>query len=221
MEKELWLIWKDSITRRRYTIGTLIKKRDEYIFRYNIDVIEEIKKIGFDYFPGFEDIEKEYNSKELFTNILNRLPNPSRTDYEQILKAYELSKECSVIEILERTKGRLLTDNYEFVPAFNKDKIEFDLAGTRHCRDFDKCKEILKVGDKLNLELEEDNKYDNNAIKVLFEDYKIGYVPRYYSKQLADLLKQNIKYKAEINNIKIETLIKNESVSAKVELIFK
>lgn len=221
MDKELWLIWKDSVARRRYTIGNLIKKENEYIFRYNIAVINEVKKIGFDYFPGFEDIEKEYSSKELFTNILNRLPNPSRTDYEQVLKAYGLNKEYSVIEILERTKGRLLTDNYEFVPAFNRNKIEFELAGTRHCKDFEKCKDMLKVGDKLNLELETDNKYDDNAIKVLFDKYKIGYVPRYYSKQLADLLKQNIEYKAEINNIKIETLIKDEIVSAKVELIFK
>ena len=41
----------------------------------------------------------------------------------------------SEIDILIATKGRLLTDNYEFVPAFNLNKIIFDVAGTRHSKD--------------------------------------------------------------------------------------
>lgn len=224
MKKELWLIWKEPISRRRYTVGTLVKHTNAYTFRYNEAVVREVQQLGFDFFPGFEKIEKVYNNKELFTSILNRLPNPTRKDYEEVLKSYGLNKNSSLIEILETTKGRLLTDNYEFVSAFNKEKIEFDLAGTRHCKDFEKCRNTLKVGDKLILELERNNRYDENAIVVLFDEekrYKIGYVPRYYSKQLSELLKKNVKYNAEIINIKIESLLKDEIISGKVELFFK
>lgn len=224
MKKELWLIWKEPITRKRYTVGTLIQHTNGYTFRYNEEVVKNIEKLGFDFFPGFEDIKKIYTSKELFASILNRLPNPSRTDYNNILNSYGLNENSSLIEILETTKGRLLTDNYEFVVAFNNKKLEFDLAGTRHCKDFDKCRNILKIGDKLILELEKDNKYDENAIIVLFDKekrYKIGYVPRYYSKQLSELLKQNVKYNAEVINIKVESLIRDEIVSGKVELFFE
>ncbi|MFR0822642.1 MAG: HIRAN domain-containing protein [Clostridia bacterium] len=224
MRKELWLIWKEPNTRRRYTVGTLIQDIDGYTFKYFQDTVKSIEKLGFDFFPGFEETEKIYHSNKLFTSILNRLPNPIRTDYETILKSYGLSRNSSEVEILEITKGRLLTDNYEFVPAFNKNKIEFDLAGTRHCQDFEKCRDILKIGDKLILELEDKNKYDENAIVVLFDEekrYKIGYVPRYYSKPLAELLKEDVTYSAKVINIKIESLIKDEIISGKVELFFK
>ena len=224
MKKELWLIWKNPNSRRRYTVGILTQHVDKFIFKYNEQVVEEISEQGFDYFPGFNNIKETYASENLFPNILNRLPNSNRDDYEEILNSYGLNMNNTFFEILERTKGRLLTDNYEFIPPFNKNKIEFEVAGINHCKDFEKCRDILKIGDKLSLELEANNQYDNNAIMVIFTDkekYKIGYVPRYYSEDLAKLLRKNIGYIAEINNIKIETLIKDESVSAKVELLFK
>ena len=217
MTKELWVIWKDPTHRRRYNIGSLIEYPTQYTFKYNIDVVKELKPLGFDYLPGFEQITQVYQSKDLFPNILNRLPNPNRMDYEEVLASYELTKNNSSFEILERTKGRLLTDNYEFVPAFNKSQIEFELAGTRYCRDFMNCKNKLNVGDRLELELEQNNKYDENAIIVIWKDtkkHKIGYVPRYYSKDLTLLLKNHVHYTAKVNRVKIETLIKDEFVSA-------
>mgnify|MGYP001537783242 FL=1 len=32
MKEELWLIWKDSTSRRRYKIGSLIKENNRYSF---------------------------------------------------------------------------------------------------------------------------------------------------------------------------------------------
>ena len=34
MKEELWLIWKDPISRRRYKIGSLIKNVNSYTFSY-------------------------------------------------------------------------------------------------------------------------------------------------------------------------------------------
>lgn len=220
MKNILWLIWKHPTTRRRYTIGTLTKHSNaNYTFKY-IDNINDIKQLGFDFFPGFPELKKVYNNTELFDNILNRLPNKNRKDYNEILKTYNVDKNSTEMEILERTKGRLLTDDFEFVPAFNPEKIEFEIAGTRYCKDLKKCKEHLKVGENILLELEK-NDYDENAICIKFKNYKIGYVPRYYSEQIANLIRNGIKYKAYIINLKIVSKIEDEIISAKVELNIK
>lgn len=217
MKKELWLIWKHPISRRRYTIGTLIRhNNNNYTFKYNNN-IENVRELGFDYFPGFLELNKVYNSTELFDTILSRLPNKNRKDYVDILKSYGLNENSDEMEILEKTKGRLLTDNFEFVPIFNEEKIEFEIAGTRYSKELKKCKNLLAVGKELSLELE-DNEYDKNAICIKFQNYKIGYVPRYYSEQLATLIKKGIQYKAYIINLKIQSRIEDECISAKVEL---
>lgn len=218
MKKILWLIWKNPTTRIRYKVGTLTVHMNNYDFRYNSNECN-FEEIGFDYFPGFSDVKKIYSSQTLFESILNRLPNKNRPDYNKIIESYGLNEESSDIEILEKTKGRLLTDTFEFVPEFNFNKIEFEIAGTRHYSGLKKCKKELKIGDKLTLEIE-NNDYDENAVIVKFEKYKLGYVPRYYSKQLSDLLKRNIVYKAYISNINIQSKIYDDSITAKVELIF-
>lgn len=168
MNKEMWLVWKQPTTRRRYKIGALTYDGDEYIFKYTEPEINDAQLAGFRYFPGFEDISKKYKSKELFANIDTRLPNNARADYLEILNSYNLEFDSSKLDILKATKGRLVTDNYEFVPAFDTNKVEFDIAGTRHCPDVKECKQIIQINDKLLLELESDNKYDEMLLRLSF-----------------------------------------------------
>ena len=225
LEETLLLIWKDSKERRRYIIGILTHNNNEYVFKYVNPELEDAKKAGFDYFPGFSDTKETYINKNiLFTNISTRLPNKNRPDYLQILNSYNLKIDSTDMEVLKNTKGRLLTDNFEFVPEFNKNKIEFDVAGTSHRKDIEKCKDILKVNDTLFLEKEPDNKYDNYAIKVIYEKnnkkYHIGYVPRYYSKELTKLLDKNIKYSAQVESLNFSTPLRDEDILASVKIIF-
>lgn len=223
MEKELWLIWKHPETRRRYKIGSLNYDNKVYTFKYVNPELNDALEVGFNYFPGFKDINKVYNSDTLFANIETRLPNTARKDYLEILNSYNLEKDSTKIEILKATKGRLLTDNYEFVPAFDTKKIEFDVAGTRHC-DVNKCKKKISVNDKLLLKTENDNKYDKYAIKIILKkegkEYHLGYVPRYYSKELTELLKNNIEYSAMIKSLNFESEFDDEDITAFVKLIF-
>ena len=205
MNNELWLIWKNPKSRRRYKIGILTYYNDIYTFKYVEPELNDAINNGFNFFPGFDDINKIYESDRLFANIETRLPNKTRPDYLDILNSYELNNESTQFDILKATKGRLITDNYEFVRTFDSKKIEFDVAGTRHCSDVEKCKKLLNINDKLLLELELDNKYDKNAIKVVFckdgEKYHLGYVPRYYTNELASLLKSGNSYSAMIQNL--------------------
>ena len=223
MKEELWLIWKDSITRRRYKIGSLIKENNRYIFNYVNPELDDARTVVFKYFPGFEDVTKTYQNDSLFTNILTRLPNDTRPDYLEILNSYNLEKNSNDFDILRATRGRTLTDNYEFVPAFDPSKIEFDVAGTSHCSDVEECKQYLKVNKKLYLELEPENLKDPNAIKIIFKEndklYHLGYVPRYYCKELVAELKKGTEYSAMIQSLNLESLSSDENITANVKLI--
>ena len=223
MKKEMWLIWKHPESRRRYKIGILNYENNKYTFKYVDPELNSATQVGFGYFPGFEDIHKTYESEELFANIETRLPNTGRSDYLEILNSYNLEKDSSKIDILKATRGRLITDNYEFVSAFDSNKVEFDIAGAIYCPDVNKCKDLINVNDKLLLELDSINKYDNNAIKVILKKngikYHLGYVPRYYSSELSKLLKNNVDYSAMVQSINFENKINKEDITANVKLI--
>lgn len=225
MENSLWLVWKQPNSRKRYVVGELTYDQKKYTFKYLKEYLEEAKENGFYNFPGFDDLEKEYECEELFQNILSRLPNKTRPDYLEILNFYDLDSTSTKMEILKNTRGRLLTDNYEFVPVFNKQKLEFEVAGTTHCVDFEKYRNMLEINENLILEKEPNNKYDKYAIKIMFRTckgtYHLGYVPRYYTKQLTELLDKNIKYSARIKYLKLESLLNDENITAEVKLIFE
>ena len=225
MTNKLWLIWKEPKERRRFIIGELTYENNEYKFKYIDPELNNARKNGLDFFPGFDDIEKEYVSNTgLFPNIETRLPNTARPEYLEILNLYDLDTDSSKMEILEKTKGRLLTDNFEFVPVFDKNKIEFEVAGTSHSDDIKNYKDIFEVNDNLFLERELDNKYDEYAIKVICKKnrtlYHLGYVPRYYSKELSRMLDENVKYSAKIKYLNFESKLDDEAITADVKLIF-
>lgn len=223
MKEELWLIWKDPTSRRRYKIGSLIKENNRYKFNYVNPELDDAKKVGFKYFPGFEDLKKTYENDNLFANILTRLPNETRPDYLEILNCYNLEKDSDNFDILKATRGRTLTDNYEFVPSFFLSKIEFDVAGTSHCSDIEECRNYLRVNKKLYLDPEPDNLNDPNAIKITFKEnnkiYHLGYVPRYYCKELLTELKKGTQYSAMIQSLNLESQLSDENITASVKLI--
>ena len=70
---ELWLIWKNPITKISYKVG-VHHKENKYTFSYANSELEGAKK-GFKYFSEFPELEKNYESDKIFPNILTRLPN--------------------------------------------------------------------------------------------------------------------------------------------------
>lgn len=224
MSNKLWLIWKEPKERRRFIIGELVYEDDEYKFRYINPELNNAKEAGLDFFPGFDNIEREYKSKELFSNIDTRLPNISRPEYLNILNLYDLTADSSKMEILAKTRGRLITDNFEFVPIFDRNKIEFEVAGTSHSEDIKKYKNILEINDNLMLERQFDNKYDKYAVKVMCRKndniYCLGYVPRYYSRELSKLLSEKIDYSARIKFLNFESKLNDEDITVDVKIIF-
>ncbi len=221
---ELWLIWRDPVKRLRYKVGSLSYDGELYHFEYTNPELDDATLAGFEKYPGFNRNEN-YTSLSLFPNIKNRLPNPSRADYLDMMNEYDLTSDASDWEILTATRGRLITDDYEFVCPFMLDKVEFDVAGTRYREDFSEFEKILSPNSRVRLELEPTNEYDKNAIRVCFRSgdktVHLGYVPRFYSEQLAKLLASGRRYSAIIKRIQFGGDTHDNDITTEVQLVFE
>lgn len=211
---ELWLAWKEPKSRQRYVVGKLWHNR-EYKFRY-INSTEEFarkvnncgvdlaEKLGFVRLVPFPET-KEYSNPKLFYIFERRLPNRSRRDFAKLAKDLGLTVNCTPLELLQATGGRLATDTMEFVSPFVFSKegafdIDFNVAGWRHYRGEQAMSE-LSVGTVLKLALEPDNAFDPFAIQVRSPgNIMLGYVPVYYSRYLDEVVRSE-DYEARVLKI--------------------
>ncbi len=191
----LYLIWKSEKTRKQYIIGQLTKN-GQYEFQYGEEVQSAIND-GFKPLLCFPDLDKVYKDNRLFTIFTSRLPDKKRKNIQEILKKYDLD-EYDDYMLLKRSGARLPIDNLEFIdPILDFDKNItriFYMAGVRHYLNCDgqNCAHAIEItrGDEMFLRREPDNNYDSNAVQFLDASGKVlGYIPRYYSKGVTELLK--------------------------------
>ncbi|MFA9398049.1 MAG: HIRAN domain-containing protein [Clostridiaceae bacterium] len=206
----IFVIWKDPKSRRQYIIGEL-SKNGKYDFKYFYDINLAIKK-GFEALISLDDIEKKYTSDNLFSSFASRLPDKERKDINEILNRHGMD-EYDEYKLLKRSGGRSPIDNLEFIDPLlenysDRNKVErfFYIAGPRHyigCEGTDCEKSVnTEKNELLILECEPDNKQDEYAIKIL-NKYKdlIGYVPRYYSEKLTELIRDNYDYECIVSEV--------------------
>jgi hypothetical protein len=219
----IYLIWKDVKTRRQYTIGQL-SKNGQFEFNYGFEIKEALKK-GFDLLISFDDINKVYKSDILFPVFSSRLPDKKRKDMYKILEKYGMT-EYDDYTLLKKSGARLPIDNLGFIdPILDKDSGEikriFDLSGSRHyigCKGQNCDDSIdLSIDEELNLVLEPENSHDKNAIKVSItsNNVHIGYVPRYYSKEVGELINDGYDYTCKVFDVQKD---KNCNECVKIEL---
>ncbi|MGN0465310.1 MAG: HIRAN domain-containing protein [Lachnospiraceae bacterium] len=203
----LYLIWKSEQTRRQYIIGQLTKN-GQYEFQYGEEVQSAIAD-GFKPLLCFPDLNKVYKDNRLFSIFASRLPDRKRKNIQSILNKYGL-KEYDEYMLLKRSGARLPIDNLEFIDPIlsldtNLTRI-FYMAGVRHylnCEGED-CEQAITVtrGDEVFLRKEPDNCYDKNAVQFLdISGNVLGYVPRYYSKGVSELLTQGKNIVCHIYNV--------------------
>lgn len=221
----IYLIWKDTDTRRQYVVGQL-SKNGQFEFSYGFEVKQAIEN-GFKLLISFEDTNKTYKSDILFPVFSSRLPDKKRRDIDKILNKYELD-EYDDYKLLKRSGARLPIDNLEFIdPILDINFVEvsriFYLAGPRHyigCAGLDCAKAIdIKVEDVLNLLPESDNIFDPFAIKVVDpNNTHIGYIPRYYSMGVTELLNKGFKYCCRVFDVQKDQNC-NECIRVKLTLV--
>ena len=195
--KSIYVAWQDPKSRKWAPVARLTKDDSEFRFVYTRGAEDSP---NFTPFGRMRDLHMVYKSKELFPLFANRILSKSRPEYEKYLHWLGLdSKGYDVMEELSRTAGLRATDSLELfhcpVPTEkNTYELHFFSRGLRHMHmeNQERAKELMP-GERLFLMQDLQNLHDSMALLVRTDDpvSLVGYVPRYYSSELTQLIKEN------------------------------
>lgn len=207
------LIWRPGKGSRRISVGTIKKSASEGIrFQYNQEGVKEAKKLGFVHYEGFPDTNKIYteNVIEIFGQRLMRSERPDLQDF-YVFWNIDLSRKEDKFYMLAFTQGLLPTDNFEFLADFNpKDDLSFvtEITGLS---DANINSDTVSIGDALRYELENENSFDINAVKVFKDDFYFGHIKLIHSKVFHRTQKQ---FKLVVQGIEKNGVLKRIFVKA-------
>lgn len=186
------LIWRPGKGSRRISVGTIKKSATEGIrFQYNQKGVDEAKKQGFIHYEGFPDTDKIYteNVIEIFGQRLIRSDRPDLKNFYDFW-AVDLKNKEDKYYMLAFTQGLLPTDNFEFLADYNPKKgLSFvtEVAGLNGAKiPSDK----IAIGDNLNYQLEPENSFDKNAVKVFKGSFYLGHIKMIHCKVFHKTQKQ-------------------------------
>ncbi len=197
---EIHLAWQDTDTRRWYPVGRFCIDGDDFVFEYLPEAQRARDDADFGGVPQFPEFTETYDSRELFPFLKNRLMRPERYDFKQQQRRLDMESVTGyddprdVFEILARTGGRRQTDNFEFFrPLQPKDgelRSIFFSRGLSYVDD--KIRQFWAEGSEptgqLRLVADMQNPADPSALIILDQAIRpLGFVPRYYSKELSRL----------------------------------
>jgi len=138
---------------------------------------EEIQRLGFVGYPGFPWKPRTYREGVLEA-FLRRLPPRDRADFSAYLEQFRLPAQVRISDfaLLAYTGAKLPSDGFSLVDPLDVDAETCDLlieiAGFRYYGG------ALQPGDAVRFEPEPDNATDPQAIAVMHDDRRIGYVNR-------------------------------------------
>jgi len=208
--RELFLAWKEPRKREWIVVGKLWEKDKKYYFAYTKGVKKAQKSGNFNEFGVMQDIDKVYVSDELFPIFKNRILNRSRPEYRSYLKWLGFEKEASPLEELSRTNGLRATDSLQLFekpkPINNQFIIYFFSHGIRHLPlTYQDRIKSLKEGEELFILKDVQNRYDKFALALRTDDPVeiVGYIPRFYTKDINRLMKLNGNKEIKVNIEKI------------------
>ena len=203
-ERTIYLSWQATDHGKRYIVAELTEKAPgQYSFRYiQGKDLEEAKKLGFNGYPAFPNLNQAYTTHAIDPFVM-RLPARSRTDFNGLLKYWEIQNpNISDFDLLAITGGKLRTDNFEFIdPHSTKRPNQFltELAGFVYHADDKKLRNI-PAGAQLELEREPNNKWDLKAVKVLYQGEQIGYIKKVHSQAVCEELAKGKTVKTEVKD---------------------
>lgn len=185
----LLMTWQSSdehpSARVRRVIGEVVREGTDHkvVFRYlkGTEDYAEAEKAGFKGFPAFHSEQPETRDGVL-DSLIRRLPPRNREDFREYLAKHGLSApfELSDFALLGYTGARLPSDGFALVPEFDPDarpcEYVMEVAGTRHV--FKGSIDELRPGDPVSIELDVGNPVDADALVVVHEGRRIGYVNR-------------------------------------------
>ncbi len=187
--KRLILVWQEPLTSRgsrlRRIVGELVREDNEskeILLRYfhGEEDFELAKRDGFIGFLAFPIKRKEYNLNVLDT-LVRRIPPRSRSDFKDYLENLRIRPESAISDfaLLGYSEARLPGDGFSIVNSYEDTTPPFEfLTEVSGFRYHEGMAKEPPSGHLVNFVKEPENKVDPNAIAVMCEDRKIGYVNR-------------------------------------------
>ena len=185
----LFMTWQPSDegarVRTRRVVGEVVSDQlsSEVVFRYfrESEDFKAAEAAGFKGFPAFrlEDAETRHGVLE---SLMRRLPPRNREDFSEYLELHGLPApfRLSDLALLGHTGARLPSDGFALVPEFPPDAVPCDyvmeVAGTRHVL-LSSLSE-LHEGDVVTIQPDPGNAVEADALAVIHQGHRIGYVNR-------------------------------------------
>jgi hypothetical protein len=203
--KSVFLAWQDPASRRWLPIGRLVhdSTTGAYQFAYTKGAETAAKEYAFQPLASFPQLDRSYESNTLFPLFANRMPSPTRSDYDDYVTWLNLPKhDREPIAVLARMGGRRATDSFEIFPCPEGEeekeyRIHFFAHGLRHMSpgSIERISR-LKEGEPLLLLRDFQNPHDGDALLLRTDTAApecpypdlVGYCPRYLVEDALKLL---------------------------------
>lgn len=195
---KLKLVWQsnDDSNHLRYVVAELIKNNNGVQLTYlkSTPDFEQAVAFGFTGYPGF-GIAMDVHENGVLEAFQQRLPFRKREDFGKYLEMFRLPQDIKISDfsLLGYSGAKLPGDQFSIIPSFQEIdepyEILTEVAGFRHRSSIPI--EDIKVGSLVTFEPEPENSIDSNAIKILMQGKKIGYVTRPLLKDVHNWLSDN------------------------------
>jgi len=180
----IYLVWRKGRGSRRKIVGVIKKNATEGVrFKYIEKGVEEAQQEGFTPYIDFPDTSKEY-SENVLDIFGKRLIKSERSDIQKYHDFWAIDPNFNEDKyyLLAHTQGMLSTDNFEFLADFYPVKNLIFVSEVCGLSLSKLSPETLSIGDVLTYQLEKNNPFDKNAVKVYKGKLEIGYVKVIHSK---------------------------------------
>ncbi len=187
MTRRLIINWQHEESRRILPVAELLVDATESSFEFGyIEGVRAARKLGFQPFVAFPEIDRRYVSDDLFPFFRNRILPTTRPDYLEYVEALGLTLDtANAVDLLGRSAGRRHTDRIETVLAAEKDATtggylaHFLVRGVRYVPGAEAVVLELQVGTKLDVAFDVTNPVKPLARHLCFKGKPIGFVSDY------------------------------------------
>lgn len=184
---KLLLSWQaiNNASRSRYVVAEITNEDNSVRLDYLLDS-EDYKaalELGFPGHPAFLLKNSTNFDSQVVEAFSRRLPPRNRGDFAKYLELQGISPDAQLsnFALLGYTGAKLPDDGFELVHPFNEVDLQFEViievAGFRH-QASDTSADEIEMGTRVNFLLEPGNKHDTNAIAIMLDELRIGYVDR-------------------------------------------
>ena len=180
----LLLSWQTANMRLRMFVAELIRNGDDeadLVYLKEREDFSKAQSLGFNGYPGF-DIKTTIH-KNVLTSFMKRLPPRSRGDFGRFLDALRIKAEAEISDfaLLGYSGAKLPDDDFTVIHPFENALVPFELMlpveGYRYYQD-ELSLNVLSTDMQAVFEAEPDNPTDPEAIKIIIDGIRVGYVCR-------------------------------------------